>query len=682
MRAQSYPPLQPKQSDLIDFPVKLFNAVKTMRLYPATNPRVVGNLRTAYQAFKTLIKKDPDQTFIISMSEKKLIINDQHLSDKEMSMLQVKGIVDFFSHININALAFDPSFTKEHCSMIVEEMAKLLGQKQIDVSLAERVEQKNISSVKVDSKRYVAIHEGEQIVQNDLVLTGIEISDEDIAEMILGKGSNQPSLPGLSSEQLAPFLEKLSKVVEEHDSPEEIGKLLINTLKSKTGEAPEQQTIQADPNTPLVTIDSSLLTQLLSSYSQNQDADNTLADTVEQLSRQQINNLVNSLLSNTSITSRDGKLATSAQKSALIKRLLDTSKAQDIKQSIAQYKDAEQLLNNPNTTLADLPPHLLQRLQQPEWSAPVLANAIQQTTWEQVQQGHTRDPEALNRMLQHYEQLLDKNTQNQVAQQAGAQITSIEGAKLGNVLAQKFKGIFGKKIYKEVLTQISDELLDETIEFLNPKQLNRMVALLTSDIPLAVNKKGDPAFKEIDDEGISKLVNTSRGQEIKQYIAQNADAKHLLENPGKLPSQLPPHLLQRLKQPEWSGQVLANAVLHSSQILSQEGKANDSALPNLLGNYEKLLRPEELLQVAHQASTQLTSLDGNDFGKLLSRKFKGLFGEKLYRQILTQVSDELLDEVIEHLNPMQLNRMVAILTSEVPLSVDKNDADQVRVDEG
>ncbi len=405
-----------------------------------------------------------------------------------------------------------------------------------------------------------------------------------------------------------------------------------------------------------------------------QVSDELLDETVEHLTPKQLNRMIATLTSEIPLQiGKDKDPEFIPADDSVLKRLAQTRKGPEITRSIAHNIDARRMLLNPDTTLAQLPDHLLQRLKQPEWSAPVIASAAQQVADPQIQQQGQVDFASFNRMLAQYEQLLSRDQQTQVAQKAGAELASMEGLALGNILAQKFKGLFGEQLYHQVITQVSDELLDETVEHLTPKQLNRMIATLTSEIPLQIGKDKDPEFIPADDSVLKRLAQTRKGPEITRSIAHNIDARRMLLNPDTTLAQLPDHLLQRLKQPEWSAPVIASAAQQvADPQIQQQGQVDFASFNRMLAQYEQLLSRDQQTQVAQKAGAELASMEGLALGNILAQKFKGLFGEQLYHQVITQVSDELLDETVEHLTPKQLNRMIATLTSEIPLQIGKD----------
>ena len=589
----------------------------------------------------------------------------------------------------MHSLSFSPSLSPEECIQLTLTLSSLLGEKESGQTVAAMLDKAGILSVAADAKRYVAIHEGEQVVREELLGSGLNISDEELANFVLGGSPDSSAVPGVSKELIEELLHRLPANRTEpggtHDT-QSATQAVVELLQKFSREQDGQKRTEEMVRTAgvLSNLDPAILAKLVANLPESANTDEVLGSAIDKLTPKRFNALIAQLVAQHPVGPGDEQSQTfgDLQPGELppeLQRLIELEPARkgEISRAIAQNIDARSLLANPNTTIAELPQHLLARLHQPEWSAPVLANAAQQLAQNQseTETGGQIDFSAFNRMLTQYEQLLDQDQQHQVAQKAGAQMASMEGVTLGNIISQKFKGLFGEKLYEQVITQVSDELLDETVEHLTPKQLNRMVATLTSDIPLHIGKDSDPEFKPADNAILKRLANTRKGPDISKAIAQNIDARSLLANPNTTIAELPQHLLARLHQPEWSAPVLANAAQQLAQNQSETetgGQIDFSAFNRMLTQYEQLLDQDQQHQVAQKAGAQMASMEGVTLGNIISQKFKGLFGEKLYEQVITQVSDELLDETVEHLTPKQLNRMVATLTSDIPLHIGKD----------
>jgi CRP-like cAMP-binding protein len=665
---------------LLDFPIRFYTALRTIRLYPATNPQVQRSNVFVMQLFQALQGNSGEDSIILAVSDQKLLVCGEQLAEKEQNRPQIQGLITLFSRAKIHSLSFQPSFSFEECIRLTQTLSSLLGEKEIAESVAVLLDKAGIVSVTVDAKRYVAIHEGEQVVREDLLNAGLSISDEELASFVLGTQTDGSMVQGVSKELIQELINRLPASGTPGQHPEAVTTAVIDYLQKISREQDSQQRSHKIAQTAgtLSALDPSLLARLVADLPESNEAEAVLSTALNKLSPQRLNALIGRLITAQANRTTGGDTSTQgAQLSveAALQRLveLEPDRQPEISRAVAQNIDARQLLN-PGTTLAELPDHLLARLVQPEWSAPVIASAAQQVAAaKQGEPGNQVDLSSFNRMLGQYEQLLDREQQTQVARQAGAQLASMEGTALGNIIAQKFKGLFGEQLYEEVINQVSDELLDETIDHLSPKQLNRMIAALTSDIPLQVGKDSNPDLKPADDVLLKRLAQTRKGPEITRAVAQNIDARQLLLNPDTTLAQLPDHLLERLQQPEWSAPVIASAAQQVAEGQGEPGKQIDfSNFNRMLGQYEQLLDREQQTQVARQAGAQLASMEGTALGNIIAQKFKGLFGEQLYEEVINQVSDELLDETIDHLSPKQLNRMVATLVSDIPLQVGKD----------
>ena len=593
---------------LLDFPVRLYTALRTMRLYPPSNPQVQRSNDFVLKAFNALLEQGGDDSINIALSDQKILVCGEHLPEKDQERPQIQGLITLFNRLKIHSFTFQSTFASDDCVKFIQMLSSLLGQKTLTDPISTLLDNAEIGSIAIDAKRYVAIHEGEQVVREELIGSGLNISDEELANFVLGKTGRTDPLHTISPELVKELINRLPESTSPTQRPEGLAEAVIEVLQNlgkETNFSKRANDIEESAST-LSGLDPALLAQLVASLPATPVADEMLSSTLHQLTPQQLNALIANFI--TQQTAQQGASPSGAS------------------------------LQTPTNASIDLT--------------------------------------AFTRMLGHYEQLLNTEQQTQIAQQAGAQIASMEGLALGNVIAQKFKGLFGEQLYRQVITQVSDKLLDETVEHLTPQQLNRMIATLTSEIPLHIGKDNNPDFIPADDPVLQRLAHTRKGAEITKACAQNIDARQLLLNPDTTIAQLPDHLLQRLRKPEWSAPVLANAAQQVADPQDQASAPVDFAAFNrVLGHYEQLLNNEQQTQVAQQAGAQLASMEGVTLGNIIAQKFKGLFGEQLYRQVITQVSDQLLDETVEHLTPKQLNRMIATLTSDIPLHIGK-DQDQ------
>ncbi len=672
---------------MLEFPLRLFTALRTIRLYPAANPQVQRTNEMVVQSFRALLESSDEDLIVLGISDRKLMVCGEPLGDKDQEKPQIQGLRDIFSRAKMHSLSFSPAFSFEECIGLTQTLSPLLEKKDINEPVAAMLDKAGILTVTADAQRYVAIHDGEQVVREELLGSGLNISDEELANFVLG-GENSAA-QGVSKELIEELINRLpasGTPSSGSQTPEELTDTVIALLKDLNLARSTSKGAAAVPGSNreaslLDKLDPQLLAKLIANLPDTPESDAVLTEAIDELPPERLNALVAKLVADQPLVEHTpegiplGSVNAAAMPAALQRLIaIHPEQATAINQAAAQNFDAKNLLLRPETTLSELPQHLLERLQQPEWSAPVLSSAAQQLLEQQLTNGKTVDFSAFQNMLGQYEQLLDRDQQAQVARQAGAQLASMEGAALGNMLTQKFKGLFGEQLFEQVMSQVSDELLDETVEQLTPKQLNRMAAILTSDIPLHIGKEGDPNFTPANESVFLRLANTRKGEEIKRAVDQNIDARTLLVAADTTVAELPEHLRERLMQPEWSAPVLASAAQQVVESHDDTEQPMDfSVLNKMLAQYEQVLDRDQQAQVARQAGAQLASMEGVALGNILTQKFKGIFGEQLFEQIMGQVSDELLDEAVEQLTPKQLNRMIATLTSEIPLHIGKEE---------
>ena len=584
---------------LIDFPIRLYTALRTIRLYPVSNPQVQRSNDFVLKAYEALLDNEGDEPINIAFSDQKILICGEHLPDKDQARPQIQGLVTLFNRLKIHSFTFQPTFANDDCVKFIQILSQFLSEKILTEPLSTLLDQAGIHSISVDAKRYVAIHEGEQVIREELLSAGLSISDEELTNFVLEKPGRKGELHSISPELIKDLISRMPETTGHTLQPQELTEAVIATLQNLSKEidlSTRDHNIEESAST-LSSLDPELLAKLVGQLPATPVADEMLHATLHRLTQQQLNALITHFI--TQQTTPSG----------------------------------------------------------PPSGAESLILASRQV-----------DQTVLHRMIGHCEQLLDNEQQAQIAQQAGAQIASLEGPALGNILAQNFKGRFGEQLYRQVIGHISDELLDDTVEHLNPRQLGRMIATLTSDsAALHLSNDKTPAFDPADDPILKRLVHTRKGPAITDVIAQNIDA-HLLQAPPEAGVSLPEALAMRLQQPAWSAPILVSAAQHSIDPTNyKNGKADFSSFERILDQYDTLLSKETQPHVATQASMQLASFDEQELGLILVQKFKNLFGDQLYQQVINQLSDEKFEKLA--------SQFQAITEGQNGLPLDQQDKD-------
>ena len=450
---------------LLDVPARLYTAMRTIRLYPPTNPQVQRSNEFVMQALQALLAAEDGDSINLALLEGRLMVCGEQLPDKEQARPQIQGLVTLMQRLKIHSLSFHSTFSPSHCVDFIQILAELGSEREPSETLAARLERAGIDSVAVDTKRYVAIGEGEQVVREEMLIPGLAVSDADMVSYIQGKGlAGAGFAAAIPVELEREFSAQLATAKGGREvEPAELGRAVRDVLETisnqPTGRQAEDVRLLAHT---LVDLDPVLLAGVMSDLPAAKAADDLLGAVLRQMPLQRLDALVAALSSQ----QRPGGSGQVLEKVRFLSRLvsLEAEEKGDGPSAVAGEADAQKLLLDPETRLGDLPDQVLQRLRDPNWSASMLASTVQQM----ANQAGDISREDFNRLLVQYEGLLSQQQQAQVVRQAGAELASMDGLALGNVLAQRFKGLLGEQLYEQILSQVSDDLLDETVEHLTP----------------------------------------------------------------------------------------------------------------------------------------------------------------------------------------------------------------------
>jgi HEAT repeat protein/CRP-like cAMP-binding protein len=407
-----------------------------MRLYPVANPQVQRSNDFFLKAFKTLLESGVDRSITIAFSDQKILVCGEQLPDKDQTRPQIQGLIVLFNRLKIHSFTFQPTFDKVDCDKFIQILSHFLTEKIFTEPITTLLGKAGINSIIVDAKRYVAIHEGEQVIREELLSSGLRVSDKELSNSVLGKPGRKDALLSISSELVKELIGRLPETTGRNMPTEGLTEAIMETLQNLSEETDlnkRSNNIEASAST-LSGLDPGLLAQLTAHLPATPVADEMLRATLHRMTQPQLNALITHFI--TQQTAREG----------------------------------------------------------PRFDTDPLTLASRQV-----------DQTGLNRMLGHYEQLLNIEQQAQVAQQAGAQIASLEGAALGNIFAHTFKGDFGGQLYQQVINQISDEKFEK---------LARQFQAITEgqdELPL------DLQSKDIE-EAYKKLLQTVRGEKMRAII--------------------------------------------------------------------------------------------------------------------------------------------------------------------
>ncbi|WP_448873604.1 hypothetical protein, partial [Desulfobulbus propionicus] len=364
---------------LLDFPIRFYTALRTIRLYPATNPQVQRSNEFVLHLFQALRNQIGEDSISLAVSDQKLLVCGEHLADKDQYRPQIQGLITIFTRTRIHSLSFHPTFNLEECIQLTQTLSSLLGEKEPDEPVATLLDKAGIVSITVDAKRYVAIHEGEQVVREELLNAGLNITDEELTSFVLGTSADGSTVQGVSKELVQELINRLPPSATPGQYPEAVTAAVISYLQKISQERDSQQRSHDITQTAgtISALNPSLLARLVADLPESAEADAVLGSALDKLPPQRLNALITRLITEQSNRSAAGRPEGEAQLSveAALQRLIELGpeRRPEITKTVAQNIDARHLLFNPATTLAELPDHLLARLRQPEWSAPVIA---------------------------------------------------------------------------------------------------------------------------------------------------------------------------------------------------------------------------------------------------------------------------------------------------------------------
>lgn len=614
---------------LADVPLRLFTAIRAHRFYPAANPQVRLSRELLLSAIAELRKLKGDADVEVALAENTILICGERLSEKESGRRQIQGLSHFFTQFNIHSFIFHSSFNEDDCEIFLHLLADLMGRRETAVPVADLVEQARLASVSVDTKRYVEVHGGEggesgvSGVQGDgqqsghgpaagrHVLGSLQSLSRELVEELTGLPLGSELSAGESEDLLDAVLEVLFNLdlevdpLKRHHNIEESARTMGNS-------APD------------------LLARLLPQLPATPVGDAFFLSVIQELAPVCMEQTVIQL---ETAARQEGDAGQQAK--AAINRLagMGDSLQNGLRENLAQHNDARELLASVHDE--DVPPLPLQlRLQHPTWAASVLAAAAQQSTVDTGAKGFN----TFNKVLRFFEEETESTSRREVMKQAAARIAEFAPPELSGLLVRKFKGIFGEQFYEEILHQVSDVLLDESIEHLTPKQLNRIVAVLVNDIPMQVGKAELEDLIPADSALFKKLARTRQAPKIRAEIASQLDAA-ALQSPLQSMDDLPDGLRLRLEEEHWPARLLATSAMQATDPAHfRAGKADFSSHERMLKRYVLLFDKGKLAALAAETGSLMAGFGEEELGLLLMQPENTAFGEEIKEELLHKIS--------------------------------------------
>ncbi len=487
-----------------ELPVRLYSALRTIRIYPPSNPQVAKSTEYVIDALKEIFQhKKNDIT--IGSSEQKILINGKPLSEKDQQRPQIHGLVQLFETLQIRTLTFRSTFSSTDCGKLLEVLATASGQFGPQAPVPDLLRKAGLTSVNVDETQYVAIHKGERVAPEERILpkgSFLQVSDAELVQYVLAETADSAhDITNLSTEDLQRLFTSASPTTGPGEEPgmsdsTETLKKLIQRLDKRT-EPNEKKVVLDRSAAALAGLNSNLLARLLTALPKGDKGDTSgilLEKTVEQLDTNRLEELLIGILNTM-------PAETTTDTISLAEALSDSNKSDEIQKITTRIQESQALIG---LAKQPTPSHLLPSLQQPNWSAPVLVTALRQLAGGQQKYISS---DTFTNLLGRYEKELSPTAYNQVASMAGARIASLDDDELGTILVQRFKGIFGRQLYGTVIAKMSDEKFESIAQELN----------------LLAQKKINMPLGNLNDEEVQaayqRLMQTVRGEKLQAALA-------------------------------------------------------------------------------------------------------------------------------------------------------------------
>jgi hypothetical protein len=101
-------------------------ALRTIRLYPTTNPQVQRTNELVMQIFQALMDTGEDDWISLAVADKKLLVCGELLTDKNQERPQIQGLLALFARSKIHSLSFLPPFSVTECLNLTQTLSILL----------------------------------------------------------------------------------------------------------------------------------------------------------------------------------------------------------------------------------------------------------------------------------------------------------------------------------------------------------------------------------------------------------------------------------------------------------------------------------------------------------------------------------------------------------------------------
>lgn len=278
-------------------PLQVFSALRTIKIYPASNPQVQKVVNAVYFTLSNYFQKDPASSQLtLGISDQKILVNDQMLDEKEQKRPQIKGFTKLFNELELHSITFHRDINYSECKQFLILLAGLnTGRDKKKVNLKNELLENGLTTVTVDEKRYVAVREGEQVVSGyGGGGTGVRISEDELTGYVLGHGGIGGEAIPATVQELIDSLSTASAA--SGQSVVDLSARLLGLLEQVPEEAKEEAEISIQQSAAsIAALDSQKLVKLLSNLPNTTPADKLLGATVGRLSIDQLSSIITKL---------------------------------------------------------------------------------------------------------------------------------------------------------------------------------------------------------------------------------------------------------------------------------------------------------------------------------------------------------------------------------------------------
>lgn len=623
MSQQPVPAAPDASTLLVDVPIRFFTAIRTHRFYPAAAPQVQLSRNILLSSLAEVRRSVGGADVTVAVTENSILVCGVPLDKKDLSRQQIRGLRHFFNQFAIHSLVFHSSFDDLDCALFLHQLVDLMEKREEDTSASTVLAQNALNSVSVVGQSQVrdsAIHELEQ----------------DMPVFDKNGGHEMATNGNVNGKDSAGSQHVLSRdTVEEYTGfplggefgsggNEELLNMVLDVLFNLDLESDpikRNRHIEESART-LAQIAPGLLAHLLAQLPVTPVGDACFFSVLQELTPARLEQVIVQL----EIMALKKRGEGGQEAKTTLNRLagMDESTRTDLRETLALHSDARELLA---AMLADEAPPLAlqQRLRHPKWSAAVLAAAAQQ----QATAADQKIFSAFNQALHHVDRETEAGEQGLVIRLAAARIAQLGTTELGGLVLRRFKGLFGERLYEAVLNQVSDPLLDQTIEHLSPRQLHRIVAELLKDRAPLTDTLQPADFIPSGSALFKKLARTRQAPRVQEEIAGQLDT-HVLQSSVQPEGNLPAALHARLQEPKWAAKLLAISVIQAADPQNfQHGQADFSSYERMLRRYALLFDKNMLSEIAADAGSRLAAFSEEELVPLLMHPESTPFGEEI-----------------------------------------------------